>query len=132
MKVVSILIGTTIGATLFAGIGFTAGAIMGGTRGWLTPMVRVVLENRSGQDVTDVVLTHRSGGQLNTVQLRTLKKRHTAEFKYYAGNASGYELSVTFPDGRTLKGGAGYAEGGNSMREVITASKIAGSLGFLY
>ncbi len=132
MKTVSILIGATIGATLFAGIGFVAGAVMAGPRGWFTPMVRVVVENRSGQDVENVMLTHRSGGQLNTVLLPSLRDRKTAEIKYFAGNASGYELSVTFANGRTLKGGAGYAEGGNTMREVITASTIAGSPGFLY
>ena len=58
MKVVSILIGATIGEILVAGIGFATDAIMAGTRGWLTPLVHVVVENRSGQDVADVVLTH--------------------------------------------------------------------------
>ncbi|QBE66346.1 hypothetical protein [Pseudoduganella lutea] len=81
MKAVSILIGATIGATLFAGIGFVAGAVIAGPRGWFTPMVRVVVENRSDQDVTNIVLTHRSDRQLSTVLLSSLKNRQPSESK---------------------------------------------------
>ncbi|WBS00545.1 hypothetical protein OU994_19760 [Pseudoduganella sp. SL102] len=131
MKRVSILIAATIGAILFTGIGFVTGAITAGTRGWFTPVVRVVVENQSGEDITNVVLTHRAGGQASTVQLPALENGQSAELRYYAGNAGGYEISATLADGRTLKGGSGYAEGGNSTREVITASKITGSPGSL-
>lgn len=131
MKRVSFLIAATLGATLFTGIGFVAGAVTAGTRGWFSPVVRVVVENRSGADVTNVVLTHRSGGRTSTILLPALKNRQSAQLRYYAGDAGGYEISATLADGRTLKGGSGYAEGGYSTSEIITASTIKGSPGFL-
>lgn len=127
MKTAGIIIGGIV-LLLLCAVCFAGGAIAGGLRGWFTPVVLVSVENRSGEDVSNVVLRHNSDGKSTIVMLPTLKNGETSKFKYYAGNPGGYQIAATLPDGRIVKGGDGYVEGDSSTTEVISADKITGGV----
>lgn len=121
-----------IGLLICSAISFAAGAFTAGMRGWLSPIVHVTIENDSGEDLANMLLRHKSDGRVTTVMFPALKNGRSVDLKYYAGNVGGYEVEVRLADGRVLRGGSGYIEGGHSSREVITRSGIVGKQGFHY
>lgn len=123
MKAVSIV----IGSVLCAAVGFAAGAITASMRDWLQPIVHVVIENDSGEDLMNMHLIHESGGTLSTATLPALKHGQSTDLKFYVAGAGSYQIEAKFKSGRMVTGGLGYVEAGHSSKEVIGKSSIIGT-----
>lgn len=118
-----------IGLILVAAVCFAAGAITAGIRHWFQPLVHVSIENDSGEDLSKLVLIHKSTGLASTVTLPTLKHGQSTELNFFLAGEGSYEIEALFPDGRTATNGAGYVESGSSIKEVIRQSKVVPNAG---
>lgn len=113
-----------VGIILLAATCYAAGAITAGMKHWFQPLVHVSIENDSGEDLANLVLTHESSGKISTVTLPALKRGQATELNFFVAGEGSYQIEALFPDGRIAKNGAGYVESGSSIKEVIGKPRI--------
>ena len=101
-------------------ISFGAGVITAAIFHVGSPIVTVQLQNASAQKIASVHLEHEHG----SLSATNIESGGSRKVRFYAPGESSYQIQVTFSDGHTITGGAGYVEAGYGVTEVITDATI--------
>ena len=107
---------------------FGAGAAVSARRGWFQPVATMQIENRSGQALRSLEVHYEGGTTRSTATLPTLASEGIIEFRFFVRGEGSYKVNAVLGDGTVLQPGEGYVESGYRVTEVITKSKIVGSL----
>jgi hypothetical protein len=85
-----------------------------------SPIVTVLFLNSSTHKISTVNLEHEHG----SLFVSNIEPGKSSKVYFYSPGESSYKIQVTFADGRTISGGAGYVEAGYLVTEVISDSTI--------
>mgnify|MGYP000639720927 CR=1 FL=1 len=99
---------------------FSAGAITAAIFHLGSPIVTVQLQNASAQKIASVHLEHEHG----SLSVTNIEPGDSRKVHFYSPGESSYKIQVTFADGHTISGGAGYVEAGYRITEVISNATI--------
>jgi hypothetical protein len=105
-------------------LGFAAGTVTAVRRGWGSPVVSVVVENRTTELLSLVHLQHAGCGGTSSLSVRDLAPGGTHTFRFLVCGEGGYKLDALFENRTVLSSGA-YVENGYEVREVIEPRRIA-------
>ena len=113
----------TVAATAAGAIGFVGGAVTSAIRGWGSPLVSVVVDNRTTSPVSLVNL-HLSGcGGTSTLSVRDLQPGRTHTFRFLVCGEGGYKLDAMLENKMVLSSEA-YVESGSRAVETIEPLRI--------
>ena len=90
--------------------------------------VRVNVHNKSGQPVSNVIITHEYG----TVSIHTLAAGANQTVPVLIEGESSYSIQATLAKGKVVRGQEVYVEPGYKTRETITAKGIQHEMQSLY
>ena len=99
---------------------FGAGAITAAIFHLGSPIVTVQLQNASAQNIASVHIEHEHG----SLTVTNIKPSDSRKVHFYSPGESSYKIRVTFADGHTISGGAGYVEAGYRITEAISDATI--------
>lgn len=115
---------TLILAAAAAGIlGFIGGAVTAAKRGWGSPLVSVVVENRTTTPVSVVYLHHASCGAIQSLSMQNLLPGRTHTFRFLVCGEGGYKLDAMLENKMVLSSSA-YVESGYKVVELIEPLRI--------
>lgn len=107
-----------IAATAAGALGFVGGAVTSALRGWGSPLVSVVVENRTAAPVSLVNLQLSSCGGISTLSVRDLQPGRTHAFRFLVCGEAGYKLDAMLENKMVLSSEA-YVESGYRVVESI-------------
>jgi hypothetical protein len=84
------------------------------------PYVQVTVSN----DAAIPIQTARADSEGGIYIIENIPVGSSKTLKLYAAGESSYKLTVTFMNGKTLQGGAGYVESGYKVTENVTNENI--------
>ena len=109
---------------------FLAGALTASFNEWLQPISTVEITNGSSKEISYIDIIYQGAYKSNSRIAENLKTNEVFVFKGITFGETHYSLEVKFDDGTIIKGGAGYHERGNFVKEYITNSSILSSRRF--
>lgn len=115
--------------TLALAIAFSAGACAAIERGWGSPLVQVIVQNRTAGLLTSIRLSHTSCGTTTSLSGGALAAGEERVFRFLVCGEGGYELEAALPGGAVLKSG-NYVERGYRVVDKVEASRIFSETSF--
>jgi hypothetical protein len=109
---------------------FLAGALTASFNEWLQPISTVEITNGSSKEISYIDIIYQGAYKSKSRIAENLKTNEVFVFKGITFGETHYSLEVKFDDGTMIKGGAGYHERGNFVKEYITNSSILSSRRF--
>jgi hypothetical protein len=109
---------------------FLAGALTSSFNEWLQPISTVEITNVSSKGISYIDIIYHGAYKSKTRIAENLKTNEIFVFKGITFGETHYSLEVRFDDGTIIKGGAGYHERGNTIKEYITNTSILSSRRF--
>jgi hypothetical protein len=114
--------------TIYFLLVFFLGALTASNFGWLQPMTSIEIKNTSGKPIKYLDIEYRGLGDHKGRISENIQHGQAVTFKWATEGEASYRLHVTFDDGTKVQGGAGYTSRGDTVHEVIEASRILSSL----
>lgn len=107
---------------------FLAGALISSIFQWLAPITTIEVTNASSKVIQSLDITYTGMGEHKGHLIKGLKQGERVVFKWTTDGEASYQLHATFEDGTTIKGGAGYTQRGNTVKEAIEAKRVMSRL----
>lgn len=104
-------------------IGFVGGAAISAKRGWGSPLVSVVVENRTTTRVSVISLQYSSCGAISSLSAQGLQPGQTHTFRFVVCGEGGYRLDAVLENKMVLSSAA-YVESGYKVVESIEGLRI--------
>lgn len=111
-------------AILYFLVVFFAGALTSTAFEWLHPLTSVRITNASGKVIKSLDISYRGFGEHQGRIAKNLQPGKTIYFKWVNEGEADYWLHAIFDDGTEVKGGAGYLERGDVIKESIEAERV--------
>ncbi len=104
---------------------FFAGGLTASIFEWLQPISTTEISNASGKTIASIIV-HHSGvyGKHQGTIAENIAPGGKVVFKWTTESESSYQLLATFDDGTGVRGGLGYTERGESVKDAIFADHI--------
>lgn len=112
-----------VAASAAGALGFVGGAVTSTMRGWGSPLVSVVVENRTTAPVSLVNLQLSGCGGTSTLSVRDLQPGRTHTFRFMVCGEAGYKLEAMLENQMVLSSEA-YVESGYRVVESIEPLRI--------
>ena len=112
-----------LGLVALVSAAFARGAVTAVLRGWGSPLVFVMVENKTMAKIRSVSLAVTTCGSTSKLAAFGLALGQTQTVRFPVCGEGGYELEAVLVDGRTLKSKA-YVESGYSVSEHVDQSRI--------
>jgi hypothetical protein len=109
---------------------FLAGTLTASFNEWLQPISTVEITNGSSKEISYIDIIYQGAYKSNSRIAENLKTNEVFVFKGITFGETNYSLEVKFDDGTIIKGGAGYHERGNFVKEYITNTSVLSSRRF--
>jgi hypothetical protein len=106
---------------------FLAGSLTSSFNEWLQPISTVEITNASTKSISYIDITYQGAHESKTRIAENLKLNEIFVFKGITYGETHYALEVRFDDGTIIKGGAGYHERGDIVKEYVTNTAIMSS-----
>lgn len=103
---------------------FFAGAMTSSIFEWLAPLTTIEVTNTSNKVIRRLDITYTGTGDHKGNLIDGLKPGQKVTFKWATDGEASYRLHATFEDGTEVKGGAGYTERGNTVKEAIEVKRV--------
>lgn len=103
---------------------FFAGALTSSVFEWLAPITTIEVTNSSKKVIKQLDIKYRGMGKHEGRIAENLKPGQVVTFKWTTEGEASYRLHATFEDGTEVKGGAGYTQRGDTVKEEIEAKRI--------
>lgn len=84
--------------------------------------------NASDKIIQSLEITYTGMGEHQGHLIEGLKPGQRVTFKWTTDGEASYQLHATFEDGTKIKGGAGYTQRGNTVKEAIEAEWVMSRL----
>ena len=115
-------------AVLYFLLVFFAGSLTSSVFEWLAPITTIQVTNASGKIIQSLGITYTGMGEHEGHLIEGLKPGQRVTFKWTTDGEASYQLHATFEDGTKIKGGAGYTQRGNTVKEAIEAGRVMSRL----
>lgn len=115
-------------AVLYFMLVFFTGAITSSIFEWLAPITTIQVTNASSKVIQSLKISYSGMGEHEGHLIEGLKPGQRVTFKWTTDGKASYRLHATFEDGTQIKGGAGYTQRGNTVKEAIGAERVMSSL----
>ena len=109
---------------------FLTGSLTSSFNEWLQPISTVEITNVSSKEISYIDITYQGAYKSKTRIAESLKTNEIFVFKGITFGETHYSLEVRFDDGTMIKGGAGYHERGDFIKEYITNTSVLSSRRF--
>lgn len=103
---------------------FFAGALTSSVFELLAPITTIEVKNASNKVIKQLDIKYRGMGEHEGRIAESLKPGQVVTFKWTTEGEASYRLHATFEDGTEVKGGAGYTQRGDTVKEEIEAKRI--------
>lgn len=103
---------------------FSAGSLTSSVFEWLQPLATTEITNASGKTITRLSVHHTGFGDRAGSIAENVAPGAKVIFKWATEGESNYQLVATFEDGTEVKGGLGYTERGESVKDAVFADHI--------
>jgi hypothetical protein len=103
---------------------FLSGAITSSIFEWLQPIATIEVRNASGKVIRHMDIDYRGMGDHKGRIAENLEPGQKATFKWITEGEGSYQLRVTFEDGTEVRGGAGYIERGDLIKESVESARV--------
>lgn len=111
-------------AVLLSVLVFFAGALTSSIFEWMAPITTIEVTNTSDKVIRSLNITYKGMGEHKGHLIDGLKPGQRVTFKWATDGEASYRLHATFEDGTEVKGGAGYTERGNKVKEAIEVKRV--------
>lgn len=91
---------------------------------WLAPITTIEITNASNKVIRSLDINYTGMGEHKGHLIEGLKPSQSVTFKWTTDGKASYRLHATFEDGTAIKGGAGYTQRGNTIKEAIWAERV--------
>ncbi len=95
---------------------------------WLAPITTIEIANASDKVIRSIDINYTGMGEHKGHLIEGLKPSQKVTFKWTTDGEADYSLHAIFEDGSEIKGGAGYTQRGNTVKEAIELNRIMSSL----
>lgn len=103
---------------------YFVGALTSSVFEWLAPITTIEVTNASNKVIKQLDINYRGMGEHEGRIAENLKPGQVVTFKWTTEGEASYRLHATFEDGTEIKGGAGYTQRGDTVKEEIEAKRI--------
>lgn len=107
---------------------YFVGALTSSVFEWLEPITTIEVTNASNKVIKQLDIKYRGMGEHEGRIAENLKPGQVVTFKWTTEGEASYRLHAIFEDGTEVKGGAGYTQRGNTVKESIEAKRVVSSL----
>ena len=103
---------------------FLSGAITSSIFEWLQPIATIEVRNASGKVIRHMDIDYRGMGDHKGRIAENLEPGQKTTFKWTTEGEGSYRLHVSFEDGTEVRGGAGYIERGDLIKESVESARV--------
>ncbi len=103
---------------------FFAGALTSSVFEWLTPITTIEVTNASNKVIKQLDIKYRGMGEHEGLIAENLKPGQIVTFKWATEGEASYRLHAIFEEGTEVKGGAGYIQRGDTIKELIELQRV--------
>ena len=103
---------------------FFVGALTSSLFEWLAPITTIEVTNASDKVIRSLDITYRGMGEHMGRLTEGLRPGEKIIFKWTTDGEASYRLHAIFEDGTEVKGGAGYMQRGNTVKEAIETKRV--------
>lgn len=111
-------------AVLLSVLVFFAGALTSSIFEWMAPITAIEVTNTSDKVIRSLDITYRGMGEHKGRLTENLKPSEKITFKWATDGEAAYLLHASFEDGSEIRGGAGYTQRGNTVKDAIEAKRV--------
>ncbi len=115
-------------AVLWSVLVFFAGALTSSIFEWMAPITTIEVTNASDKVIRSLDITYTGMGDHKGRLTENLKPGEKITFKWATDGEAAYLLQASFDDGSEIRGGAGYTQRGNTVKDVIEAKRVMSRL----
>ena len=115
-------------AVLYSVLVFFAGALTSSIFEWMAPITTIEVTNDSDKIIRSLDIAYRGMGEHKGRLTEGLRPGEKITFKWTTDSEASYRLHAVFEDGTEVKGGAGYTQRGNTVKEAIEAKRVMSRL----
>lgn len=103
---------------------FFVGALTSSIFEWLQPITTIEVTNASDKVIRSLDISYTGMGEHKGRLTESLKPGEKITFKWATDGEAAYLLHASFDDGSEIRGGAGYTQRGNTVKDAIEAKRV--------
>jgi len=107
---------------------FFAGALTSSIFEWLQPITTIEVTNASDKVIRSLDITYTGIGEHKGRLTENLQPGEKITFKWATDGEAAYLLHASFEDGSEIRGGVGYTQRGNTVKDAIEAKRVMSRL----
>ena len=115
-------------AVLLSVLVLFAGALTSSIFEWMAPITTIEVTNASDKVIRSLDIAYSGMGDHKGRIAENLKPGEKITFKWATDGEAAYLLHASFENGSEIRGGAGYTQRGNTVKDAIEAKRVMSRL----